>query len=140
MDRERKGDVAQLDTSREYRFTIPVLPPSCNAIHQIIYSQRRVELKPEVRKWRSDASVFIPRLEFGEGSLVHVDAVFYYRHLYGNGKLRKFDTHNLVKVLLDLIAWKGRFDDCRVKSGSWASVDSTEEKVEVVMREVVSGG
>lgn len=123
-------------SGKEYRFTIPVLPPSVNALHQIIYSQRRVELKPEVRKWRSDASVFIPRIQLHTESLLSVDAVFHYRHLHANGKLRRFDTHNLVKVLLDLIAWKGNFDDCRVKSGSWASVDSTSEKVEVILREI----
>jgi Holliday junction resolvase RusA-like endonuclease len=123
--------------AREYRFVIPVLPPSVNSLHQIIYSQRRVELKPEVRKWRSDAVVFIPRLELEPNSMLDIAATFHYPHYHANGKLRRFDTHNLVKVLLDLIAWKGNFDDCRVKSGTWASVDSRDEQVEVRLREVL---
>lgn len=119
----------------EWRFVIPVLPPSVNSLHQIIYSQRRVVLRPEIVKWRSDIALFIPRIELSNDSLVNIDLVFHYNHWYQNGRLRKFDTHNLVKVLLDVIAWKANFDDARVKAGSWQSVHSTSEQVQVTMRE-----
>lgn len=128
----------QTVTAGEFRFTIPLLPPSINALHNVIWSQRRVELKPEVRKWRTDALNFIPRIVFSSNeSLLRVDVVFSYRHYYQNGKLRVFDTHNLVKFLIDTIANKAGINDCRVKSGSWDSVDSIDEKVEVILREVV---
>lgn len=121
----------------EYRFTIPVLPPSVNALHQIIWSQRKVELKPEIRKWKNDAAVFIPRIVIeSDCSLLRVDAKFYYRFHYGNGKLRVFDTHNVLKPLLDLIAQKAGVNDLRMKSGSWDSEDSESERVEVILREV----
>lgn len=120
----------------EYRFTIPVLPPSVNSLHQIIYTQRKVVLKPEILKWRSDTALFIPRIVLQPESFLRVDLKFFYAHHYKNGKLKIFDTHNLVKVLLDVLAWKASFNDCRVKEGSWASVDSTDEKVEVVLREL----
>lgn len=121
---------------REYRFVIPALPPSVNALHQILWSQRRVELKPEIRHWRSEAKVYVPRLELQSDSLIEVSAVFYYRQLTAAGKLRRFDTHNVIKPLLDLIAEKAGFDDSRIKSGSWATVDSILEKVEVTLREL----
>lgn len=119
-----------------WAFTIPCLPPSVNSLHQIIYSQRKVVLKPEILKWRSDIALFIPRIQLQASSLVAVELTFHYRHLYQNGRLRRFDTHNLVKVLLDVISWKANFDDSRVKEGRWLSVDSADEKVEVVMREL----
>ncbi len=119
-----------------YYFVVPVLPPSVNALHNIIYSQRKVVLKPEILKWRSDIACFIPRMMLASSSLLCVDLVFHYPYLYANGKLRRFDTHNMVKVLLDVIAWKADFDDSRVKDGSWRSVDSDEEKVEVRLREL----
>ena len=120
----------------EYRFTIPCLPPSVNALHNIIYSQRKVELKPEILRWRTEIARYMPRVALSEGSLVRVDLVFHYPYLYQNGRLRRFDCHNMVKVLLDVIAWKAGFDDSRVKDGSWRSVDSEEEKVEVTLREL----
>lgn len=120
----------------EYRFIIPALPPSVNALHNVLWSQRRVELKPEVRRFRSDVKGFVPRMVLATDSLLCVDLTFYYRHHYSNGKLRRLDTHNCVKVILDAIAEKLGIDDCRMKFGSWASVDSGEDKVEVAVREV----
>lgn len=120
----------------EYRFTIPSLPPSVNALYQIIYSQRRVELKPEAYRWKSDSKKYIVGFRPREGSLIAVDAVFFYRFQYVNGKPRVFDAANLLKLLIDTIAEKCGFNDCLVRHGSWSSVDSVEEKVVVVLREL----
>lgn len=133
---EGNGEVGVIVVN-EVRFTIPLAFPSVNSLHNLIWSQRRVELKPEIRKWKNDAAVFIPRIVLqSELSLIQVDAVFHYRFYYANGKLREFDTHNAVKPLLDLIAGKAGFNDKRVKSGSWDSVDAADEKVVVSLREL----
>lgn len=126
------------DDGREYRFTIPSLPPSVNALYQIIYSQRRVELKPECRRWKSDSKEYVPRFQPRQGSLVAVDATFYYRLNYANGKPRVFDAANLLKIMIDCIAEKCGFNDCLVRHGSWTSVDSASEKVEITLREILS--
>lgn len=119
------------------RFTVPSLPPTINSLYQIIYSQRRVELKPECLRWKSDTKQsYIPRFRLSEGKLVAVDATFYYRFRYQNGKPRVFDAANLLKLLLDAIAEKCSFNDCFIRYGSWSSVDSAEEKVEVILREI----
>lgn len=121
-------------------FTIPLPFPSVNSLHQILYSQRKVELRPEVRKFRNDAVLFIPRVILKPDSDVCVDLIFHYPLTYANGKPRRRDCHNGVKVILDLIAERGGFDDCRVRHGSWTSVNSKDEKVEVRLREVGSNG
>lgn len=118
------------------RFTIPSLPPSVNALYQIIYSQRRVELKPECRRWKSDSKEYVPRIELRQGSLVSIDATFYYRLNYANGKPRVFDAANLLKILIDCIAEKCGFNDCLVRHGSWTSVDDVNERAEVQLTEV----
>jgi Holliday junction resolvase RusA-like endonuclease len=135
------GSVGEGDSNDEqgvYTFIIPDLPPSVNSLHQVIWSQRKVELKPEVRLWRSQSKPSIPRLRLTTDSLLNVDLTFHYRQHCKNGKLRRLDTHNCVKVILDLIAEKCGFDDSRVKSGSWSSVDDVNERVEVRLREIVS--
>lgn len=119
------------------RFTIPVLPPSVNSLHQIIYSQRKVELKPEVRRWRSDAKQYVPRVRWGsETTIIRVDVIAYYRLLTAAGKMREFDTQNLLKPLIDLIAEKQGWNDKRAKAGSWNTVDDVNERVEVQLTEV----
>lgn len=121
---------------RSWKFTIPSLPPSVNALYQIIYSQRRVELKPECRRWKSDAKGYVTRVQLREGLLVSVDATFYYRLNYANGKPRVFDAANLLKILIDCIAEKCGFNDCLVRHGSWTSIDDVNERVEVNLMEV----
>lgn len=117
-------------------FTIPSLPPSVNALYQIIYSQRRVELKPEARRWKSESKKYVVGFRPKNGSLVAVDATFHYRFHTANGNQRVFDAPNLLKLLIDCIAEKIGINDCLVRHGSWTSVDSTDERVEVVLREV----
>lgn len=120
----------------EVRFTLPSLPVSVNSLYQIIYSQRRVELKPECRLWKSEAKGHVPRFKVGSQSSVSMDIVFYFPFHYRNGKPRIFDVANLLKLTIDTIAEKCGFNDYRVRLGSWASVDSGNEKVEVTLREV----
>lgn len=121
----------------EFRFTIPLLPPSCNALHQIIWSQRRVELKPEIRRWKYSAKEYVPRVQWSsESTIIRVDVIAYYRLLTAAGKLREFDTQNLLKPLIDLIAEKQGWNDKRAKAGSWDTVDDARERVEVQLTEV----
>lgn len=120
----------------EVRFTLPSLPVSVNSLYQIIYSQRRVELKPECRLWKSEAKGHVPRFKVGNESSVSMDIVFHFPFHYRNGKPRIFDVANLLKLTIDTIAEKCGFNDYRVRLGSWASVNSANEKVEVILREV----
>lgn len=123
---------------RELRFTIPLLPPSVNSLHQIIYAQRRVELKPEIRQWKFRAKEYVPRCQWrSESSIIRVDTVFYYRMFTADGALRVFDTQNVLKPLIDLIAEKQGWNDKRAKGGSWDTFDSVSERVEIVLTEVI---
>lgn len=124
-------------TINEIRFTIPLLPPSVNALHQVIWNQRRVELKPEIRQWKYRAKEYVTRVEWqSESSIIRVDTIFYYRMFTADGKLRVFDTQNVIKPLIDLIAEKQGWNDKRAKCGSWATVDDVNERVEVTLTEV----
>jgi Holliday junction resolvase RusA-like endonuclease len=119
-------------------FIIPNLPPSVNSIYQIIFHQRRVEMKPDVRRWKTEAKEYIQRLTpLGESYLFNVRADFYYNFFYKNGKVKKFDTQNMMKVLCDAVAEKCGFDDSLIKFGSWSSLHEVEnEHVEVSLEQV----
>jgi hypothetical protein len=109
-----------------------------NSLYQIVFSQRRVELRTDARQWKSNSKQYVPRFTPRQGALVAVDATFYYRFHYQNGKPRVFDAANLLKLLIDCVAEKCGFNDCLVRHGSWSSVDSIDEKVEVILREVLN--
>ena len=124
----------------EVRFTLPSLPITVNSLYQIIWSQRRVELKSECRQWKSESKKYVPRFKVSDESSVRIDITFYFPFHYRNGKPRVFDVANLLKLTIDCVAERCGFNDYRVRLGSWASVDSVNEKVEITLREVVDTG
>lgn len=132
--------MAQSETGRvvvnEVHFTLPSLPVSVNSLYNVIFSQRKVELKNECRIWKSESKRYIPRFQVSEGCSVEIHATFHFPFHYRNGKPRVFDVANLLKLTIDTIAEKCGFNDFLVRGGSWASVDSINEKVEISMREV----
>lgn len=122
----------------EVHFTLPSLPLSHNSLYQIIFSQRRVELKDECRRWKSEMKQYVPRFVISEGSSIEITAAFYYPFHYKNGRPRRFDSANLLKLLIDTIAEKCGFDDSLIRCGNWRSIDSQGEQVEVTLREIAS--
>lgn len=121
---------------RSSTVVIPFLPPSVNSLYSVIYSQRRVEKKPEVRAFCYKAKEYLRAFPVAADSLIRLDLVFAYPFNHSNGKLRRFDSQNMMKILADLVAEKGGWDDSRIKSGSWESVDSENESVTVTLTEV----
>lgn len=119
-------------------FTLPSMPPSINALYQIIYSQRRVEMKPEVRRFKSDMKQHVPHFTVAPDSLIQVDLFFYYPFYFKNGQLRDIDTQNLIKVCVDLVAEKIGVNDKRAKKGSWDSDDDRDERVVVTVTEITN--
>lgn len=117
---------------RSVTFVLPSLPPSVNSLYQIIYNQRRVELKPEYRRYKNDMKQYVPR--FDECSEMRIDFEFNF-----NFKKRRFDAANLCKLTIDLICEKLGVNDKVVRHGSWYSVDSEKEFVQVTLTEVANG-
>jgi Holliday junction resolvase RusA-like endonuclease len=119
-------------TPSSVEFIIPSLPPSVNAVYQIIFHQRKVMIKPEVSLWKTQAKECIKKIEACDGDFfIKISCDFFYDFFYQNGKLKKFDTQNLLKVLIDAIAEKNGFDDKVVKFGEWRSFHSVQEMVKV---------
>lgn len=79
---------------------------------------------------------YIKRLVIEENSLVQCDCLFFYDFYYKNKRLRKVDTHNLMKLLLDTIEKKCDWNDEIVKRGSWDSRHAENAKVEVKLTEI----
>lgn len=129
-------DNPSLKPDQEFKFVLPSWPPSVNSLYQIIYSQRRVELKPEVRLWKTQAKELIPawaQLRSTE-RLLSVELKFCGAWWHGNGKLKKTDVQNMVKVTLDALAEKNGFDDSQVFECVEKKQASLKEYVEGTVR------
>lgn len=123
----------------EVSFTLPSLPLSHNSLYTIIFSQRRVELCTAARQWKSQSKAYVPRFRLLLPlSSIEIVCTFHYPFNYSNGRPRKFDASNLLKLTIDTIAEKIGYDDNLFRFGQWSAIDSHDEKVEVKLREIPS--
>lgn len=125
------GEGAAVKQGGELIFTLPSLPPSSNAIYQVIYSQRRIEMKPEVRLWKSRAKAFIPTWPIPEGEELDLEFRMEGNWLYKNGKPKRMDVQNLLKVVIDALCEKWGVDDSRVRQIRAVRVQGEMERVVV---------
>jgi|SRR3990167_480950 len=93
------------------RFVIPSLPSSSNSIYQILWGLHRIQMKPAVAFWKSKAKEYVPRHTIRDGTMVALSLTFSGGWYYKNGKLKREDLPNLLKVVVDAVAEKGGWDD-----------------------------
>lgn len=116
------------------KFRLPSLPSSMNQIYNINFGQRKIFLKPEVRRWKTNMKVLVPKPDFKDPGYIKLDATYCYNFFYKNGNVKKLDTQNMLKVLIDCVSEKIGIGDHLFKSGSWSSIHSeNEEWVEVTL-------
>ena len=137
-------DEAKIRASQERHmvaFTIPMCPPSVNSLYTIHYKEpnpaKRVQLRPECARWKSETKVYIPRFHIGDDSVLQVDWTVYYPWLTKARAWAKRDSSNMQKLLFDMIAEKVGVDDRRFKAGMMRSVNSKIEQTHVVLTEIL---
>lgn len=119
------------DAPSSVSFRVAGLPESMNSIYQIIYSQRRVQMKPDVLRYKSQAKLMMPAWEAGEG-LFGVHLRFHGNWYFKNGNIRRMDLPNLEKVVCDAISERYGFDDARIfEKYTWKVQDGEKEFVAV---------
>ena len=93
------------------RCFIPLKPISMNSLYQVIFSQRRTQLKPEARFWKTQAKAHIPSVTIEPSIPLSLSMDFHDDWYYLNGKIRRIDSPNLIKLTIDAIAEKLGIDD-----------------------------
>jgi len=127
---------ATLAIANYVRFTLPALPLSVNSLYEIWWSTRQVKLKVDCLRWKTRAKEVMPPWSVqSPDSLICVDALFYYDFYYKNGNLRKVDTQNMMKLLIDAVAERYGFKDERVKKCPIDSRPSKQERAIVTVSE-----
>ena len=92
-------------------------------------------MKPECRLWQSKAIQYMPPFKPTEtmSGLLRAEVTFYYPMYHQNGKLKKKDAPNMLKLLMDSISNRYGIDDKFVTEGSFKAIDSQTEKTEVIL-------
>lgn len=95
-------------------FRLPTPPPSMNSAYNVLFAKRRIEMKPEVRSYKTCMKMYVPKFEVGELDKVSITMTVSQDWFYKNEGMKKQDIQNMVKVLIDLIAEKQGWDDKHV--------------------------
>lgn len=98
----------------EVNFLLPSPPPSMNSIYNVLFGLKRVELKPQVRAYKTTMKMYVPSWNVDAMDKVGVRLEVAQNWFFKNGKYKKQDVQNMAKVLVDLIAEKMGFDDSQV--------------------------
>lgn len=128
MARQAKGESngTALD-SKSVTFRLPSPPPSMNSIYNVLYNQRTVAMKPEVRAYKTQMKFFVPKMTVTDNQHVSMTFEVVQNWHFKNGKIKKQDVHNMSKVLVDLVAEKMGFDDSQVWYFAMSKTDSETE-------------
>lgn len=114
---------------------IPLAPLSVNSLYQIIFSQKRTQLKPEARFWKTQAKSHIPHLTaLGREDTLHLQLDIHLTSwYYKNGHIREFDLQNLEKLAIDAIFEKLGRSDALVFKKTTEKVESNRVGLQVTL-------
>lgn len=115
------------------RFSIPLSPVSCNSLYNVMFHLKKVELKPEIRLWKSQVKQFVPVWRTDRTGYLYFNADVYTEILFKNGKVRRLDLQNLEKALIDAICEKIGIGDEFIFSKKTRKIQADKDRIEVEM-------
>ena len=113
------------------RFKITSVPPSVNSLYNVIFSLKKVEMKPEVRLWKSKAKMMIPvwrPTKIGTSGFIYFKMDIYTKLYCNNGTVRKFDVPNMEKVTIDAVCEKIGIDDKFIVDSHARKIDCDKDE------------
>jgi hypothetical protein len=112
-------------------FRIDGLPTSYNKAFQIIWGLKECHLSPEAHAYKNRVKMSVPATEEITGTL-RIDIAYHYDFYYKNGKLKKIDTSNCDKLLIDAICERLGCDDSIIKERQVKDYHNDKEEYVIV--------
>ena len=113
------------------KFSLPVSPVSCNSLYNVMFHLKRVELKPEIRLWKTQIKQFVPAWKTDKTGYIYFNADIYTETLFKNGKLKKLDLQNMEKALIDAICEKLGIGDEFIFEKRTRKIQAEVDRIEV---------
>jgi Holliday junction resolvase RusA-like endonuclease len=105
---------------------IPLLPPSMNKLYAINYRTRSVYMTPEAREFKTKMKLFITSMPIDSTKKLSLKLDVHTDWYFKNGKPKKSDIQNLIKVVVDALSERLGFDDSLIWSFTANKVQSNE--------------
>ena len=105
---------------------IPLLPVSMNKLYAINYRTKQVYMTPEARQFKTQAKLFITNFPIITSDKLSLKLDVNTNWFYLNGKPKRSDIQNLIKVVVDMLSERLGFDDSQIWSFSANKIQSSE--------------
>lgn len=112
-------------------FKVNGLPTSYNRAFQIIWGLKECHLSPEAHAYKNRVKMSMPPVEFTDG-LLRIDIAYYYNWYCKNKKLKKIDTANCDKILIDSVCERLGCDDSVIKERQVKDFHNDKEEYTIV--------
>src|SRR5688572_13939662 len=96
-----------------------------------MFALRRVELKPEIRLWKTQVKQFVPAWKTDKTGYIYFNADVYTETLFKNGNVRKLDLQNMEKALIDAICEKLGLSDEFIFQKFTRKIQSEKDRIEI---------
>lgn len=113
------------------KFSLPVSPVSCNSLYNVMFNLRRVELKPEIRMWKTQVKQFVPVWKTDKTGYLFFNVDVYTETLFKNGKVRKLDLQNMEKALIDAVCEKLGLSDEFIFEKHTRKIQANKDRIDV---------
>ena len=113
------------------RFSIPLSPVSCNSLYNVMFHLKKVELKPEIRYWKTQVKGYVPVWKTERTGYLYFNADVYTETLFKNGKVRKIDLQNMEKALIDAVCEKLGLSDEFIFQKFTRKIQAEKDRIEV---------
>jgi len=117
-----------------YKFKIPLVPESVNGLYKINYAHRVIYLSDEGKAFKYQAKLYIPRTDFTEDDTLSVSVSYHSNWFYKNGKIKRADSPNLDKLMIDTLFEAIGVDDSHL--WQWSSQKVQEQDTRFTMVEM----
>ncbi len=112
-------------------FRVNGLPTSYNKAFQIIWGLKECHLSPEAHAYKNRVKMSIPPVTINN-DLLRIAISYYYNWYYKNKKLKKIDTANCDKMLIDSICERLGCDDSLIKERQVKDFHNDKEEYIIV--------
>jgi Holliday junction resolvase RusA-like endonuclease len=112
---------------------VPLKPPSVNSLYQIIYPLRKVELKPEIRLFKTKFKEFLPPTRPLLPKPLLVELTLHDTWYTKTNTIRKYDLSNLEKCVLDALSEYLGLDDSYIFE-KWTRKQHPTEKLGIEVK------
>lgn len=136
VHKHEKGSSSLPSPTTSKTWVLPFLPISMNKLYGINYRTKSVYMMNDARNFKNKCKLCIGNFPVEPEDRLRFSIEVHTDWFFKNGRVKKADIHNLIKVVVDSVSERLGFDDSQVFSFSANKIQSTENYCTVTLEKL----